>query len=224
MGKRIHHEYQIQGQFSQTLYKDANRNITYNVKLTLTGTAVTIRLAIVRTVLQPIAINTANLSGGYGSLGNGIFSTFREYGNYGTFFGPQGIVYTPAVPTLPNSDNNNAGVGADIPDNVNILFSGTYTSRIANYYDNLLTWLKSSPGKNRIAVITLDNSVADNQALFTKIASLGYTYKSNSSVSATWVGTHSNDPVWDYIVKTDRSAITSRRNPLTSPPCFIETG
>ncbi len=55
--------------------------------------------------------------------------------------------------------------------------------------------------KNRIAVITLDNSVADNQALFTKIASLGYTYKSNSSVSATWVGTHSNDPVWDYIVK-----------------------
>ena len=152
-------------------------------------------------MLQPIAVNTANLSGGYGSLGNGIFSTFREYGNYGTFFGPQGIVYTPAVPTLPNSDNNNAGVGADIPDNVNILFSGTYTSRIANYYDNLLTWLKSSPGKNRIAVITLDNSVADNQALFTKIASLGYTYKSNSSVSATWVGTHSNDPVWDYIVK-----------------------
>ena len=187
--------------FPKTLYKDANRNITYNVKLTLAGTAVTIRLAIVRTVLQPIAINTANLSGGYGSLGNGIFSTFREYGNYGTFFGPQGIVYTPAVPTLPNSDNNNAGVGADIPDNVNILFSGTYTSRIANYYDNLLTWLKSSPGKNRIAVITLDNSVADNQALFTKIASLGYTYKSNSSVSAIWVGTHSNDPVWDYIVK-----------------------
>ena len=90
---------------------------------------------------------------------------------------------------MPNSDNNNAGVGADIPDNVNILFSGTYTSRIANYYDNLLTWLKSSPGKNRIAVITLDNSVADNQALFTKIASLGYTYKSNSSVSAIWVGT-----------------------------------
>lgn len=64
--------------FPKTLYKDANRNITYNVKLTLAGTAVTIRLAIVRTVLQPIAINTANLSGGYGSLGNGIFSTFRE--------------------------------------------------------------------------------------------------------------------------------------------------
>ena len=73
MGKRIHHE-SIQSSSSnfQTLYKDANRNITYNVKLTLAGTAVTIRLAIVRTVLQPIAINTANLSGGYGSLGNGI--------------------------------------------------------------------------------------------------------------------------------------------------------
>ena len=37
--------------------------------------------------------------------------------------------------------------------------------------------------------------------IITKIASLGYTYKSNSSVSATWAGTHSNDPVWDYIVK-----------------------
>lgn len=187
--------------FPKTLYKDANRNITYNVKLTLAGTAVTIRLAIVRTTLKPITINAANLYGGYGALGNGILSTFREYGNYGAFFGPQGVVYTPAIPTLPNSDSNNAGVGASIPDNVNILFSGTYANKVSSYYDNMVDWLKNSPDKNRIAIVSLDNSVADNQALFTRLAPLGYTYRSNSSVSAAWVTTHSNDPVWDYIVK-----------------------
>lgn len=187
-------------QFPKTLYKDANRDITYNVKLTLAGTAVTARLAIVRTILKPITINVANLYGGYGALGNGIFSYFRGYGNYGTFFGPQGIVYIPAVPTLPNSDSTTAGVGANIPDNVNVLFSGTYTSGVSSYYNNLITWLENSPDKNRIAVIVLDNSDSANKALFTQLSSLGYTYRSNSSISATWVTTHTNDLVWDYIV------------------------
>lgn len=77
-------------QLPKTLYKDANRDITYHVKLTLAGTDVTSRLAIVRTVLKPITINVANLYGGYGALGNGILSMFRDYGSYSTFFGPQG--------------------------------------------------------------------------------------------------------------------------------------
>lgn len=115
-------------QLPKTLYKDANRDITYHVKLTLAGTDVTSRLAIVRTVLKPITINVANLYGGYGALGNGILSMFRDYGSYSTFFGPQGIVYTPVTPVLPNTDSNDAGVGANIPDNVNVLFSGRYTN------------------------------------------------------------------------------------------------
>lgn len=188
-------------QFPKTLYKDANRDITYNVKLTLAGTAVTARLTIARNMLKPISINVANLYGGYGALGNGIFNYFRDYGNYSTFFGPQGIVYVPAVPTLPSSDSYTAGVGADIPDKVNVLFSGIYTSKVSGYYDNLVAWLKNSPDKNRIAVVTLDNGVSDNKALFTQLSSLGYTYRSNSSTSASWVTAHSDDPVWDYIVK-----------------------
>lgn len=188
-------------QFPKTLYKDANRDIAYNVKLTLAGTTVTARLTIARKMLKPISINVANLYGGYGALGNGILSYFRGYGNYGTFFGPQGIVYVPSIPALPNSDSYSAGVGASIPDNVNVIFSGSYANSVSGYYDNLVTWLKNSPDKNRIAVVVLDNSASDNQALFTRLSSLGYTYRSNSGTSASWVTTHSNDPVWDYIVK-----------------------
>lgn len=188
-------------QLPKTLYKDANRDITYHVKLNLVGTDVSTRLAVVRTVLKPIAINVANLYGGYGALGNGILSTFRDYGNYPTFFGPQGIVYTPVTPTLPNNESNSAGVGSNIPDNVNVLFSGRYATSVSNYYDNLITWLENSPNKNRFAVISLDNSNSENQALFAKFASWGYKYRGNSGSYATWVTTHANDPVWDYIVK-----------------------
>lgn len=188
-------------QFPKTLYKDANRDITYNVKLTLAGTAVTARLAIVRTMLKPITINVANLYGGYGALGNSFLDYFRGYGNYGTFFGPQGMVYTPAIPTLPSSDSYNAGVGANIPDNVNVLFSGIYTNGVSSYYKNLIAWLENSPNKNRIAVVALDNGASDNQALFTQLSSLGYKYRSNSNTYANWVTDHTNDLVWDYIVK-----------------------
>ena len=188
-------------QLPKTLYKDANRDITYHVKLTLAGTDVTSRLAIVRTVLKPITINVANLYGGYGALGNGILSMFRDYGSYSTFFGPQGIVYTPVTPVLPNTDSNDAGVGANIPDNVNVLFSGRYTTTVSKYYDNLVTWLENSPNKNRFAVVILDNSNSENQALFTKFASWGYKYRNNTGSYATWMTTHTNDPVWNYIVK-----------------------
>lgn len=188
-------------QFPKTLYKDANRDITYNVKLTLAGTDVTSRFAIVRTTLRPITINVANLYGGYGALGNGILSTFRDYGNYATFFGPKGIVNIPTTPTLPNSDSYSAGVGANIPDDVNILFTGTYTASVSTYYDHLITWLENSPHKNRFAVVSLDNNSSENQALFAKFSSWGYTYRSNSGTNATWATSHTNDPVWNYIVK-----------------------
>lgn len=188
-------------QLPKTLYKDANRDITYHVKLTLAGTDVTSRFAIVRTMLKPIAINVANLYGGYGALGNGILSTFRSYGNYATFYGPKGVVYTPVTPTLPNNESYNAGVGANIPEDVNVLFSGIYATAASNYYDNLITWLENSPEKNRFAVVILDNSVADNESLFKKFSSWGYAYRSNSNTNATWVTTHSGDLVWDYIVK-----------------------
>ena len=188
-------------QLPKTLYKDANRDITYHVKLTLVGTDITSRLAIVRTVLKPITINVANLYGGYGALGNGILSMFRDYGSYSTFFGPQGVVYTPVTPVLPNTDSNDAGVGANIPDNVNVLFSGRYTTTVSKYYDNLVTWLENSPNKNRFAVVILDNSNSENQALFAKFASWGYKYRNNTGSYATWMTTHTNDPVWNYIVK-----------------------
>lgn len=188
-------------QFPKTLYKDANRDITYNVKLTLAGTDVTSRFAIVRTILRPITVSVANLYGGYGALGNGILSTFRDYGNYASFFGPKGIVYLPATPALPNSDSYNAGVGANIPDDVNVLFSGSYAASASSYYDHLISWLENSPHQNRFAVVSLDNSSSGNQALFEKFSSWGYTYRSNSATSAAWVTSHDNDPVWDYIVK-----------------------
>lgn len=198
-------------QLPKTLYKDANRDITYHVKLTLVGTDVTSRFAIVRTMLKPITINVANLYGGYGALGNSILSVFRNYGNYATFFGPKGVVYTPVTPTLPNNESNSAGVGASIPDDVNVLFSGRYATAASGYYDNLITWLENSPKKNRFAVVVLDNSASDNQALFAKFNSWGYTYRSNSGTSATWVTTHSNDSVWNYIVK---NGPFSNYNPL----------
>ena len=188
-------------QLPKTLYKDANRDITYNVKLTLAGTDVTARFAIVRTILRPITIKVSNLYGGYGALGNGILSTFRNYGNYATFFGPKGVVYTPVTPTLPNNESSSAGVGANIPDDVNILFSGTYATSASTYYDHLITWLENSPQKNRFAVVSLDNGATDNKALFAKFSTWGYTYRSNIGTNATWVTTHSNDPVWNYIVK-----------------------
>ena len=99
--------------------------------MTLAGTDVSSRIAIVRKVLKPISISVANLYGGYGALGNGILSTFRDYGIYSTFFGSQGIVYMPVTPTLPNNESNSAGVGANIPDNVNVLFSGRYATTFA---------------------------------------------------------------------------------------------
>ena len=49
---------------------------------------------------------------------------FGTMGFIHTFFGSQGIVYMPVTPTLPNNESNSAGVGANIPDNVNVLFSG----------------------------------------------------------------------------------------------------
>lgn len=188
-------------QLPKILYKDANRDITYHVKLTLAGTDVSSRIAIVRKVLKPISISVANLYGGYGALGNGILSTFRDYGIYSTFFGSQGIVYMPVTPTLPNNESNSAGVGANIPDNVNVLFSGRYATTVSNYYDNLITWLENSPNKNRFAIVSLDNSNSENQALFAKFTSWGYKYRGNTGSYASWVTSHTNDPVWDYIVK-----------------------
>lgn len=64
----------------------------------------------------------------------------------------------PVTPTLPNNESNSAGVGANIPDNVNVLFSGRYATTVSNYYDNLITWLENSPNKNRFAIVSLDNS------------------------------------------------------------------
>lgn len=134
-------------QFPKTLYKDANRDITYHIKLTLSGTDISSRIAVVRSILKPITVKAANLYGGYGALGNGILSIFRDYGGYSPFFGPQGLVYMPATPILPNNESTSAGVGANIPDNINILFSGRYEASISNYYDNLIAWLENSPDK-----------------------------------------------------------------------------
>ena len=188
-------------QFPKTLYKDANRDITYHIKLTLSGTDISSRIAVVRSILKPITVKAANLYGGYGALGNGILSIFRDYGGYSPFFGPQGLVYMPATPILPNNESTSAGVGANIPDNINILFSGRYEASISNYYDNLIAWLENSPDKNRFAVISLDNSNTENQALLSKFSKWGYKYRGNTGPNATWTTTHTNDPVWNYIVK-----------------------
>lgn len=188
-------------QLPETLYKDANRDITYYVKLTLEGTDVTARFAITRTVLKPIEIKVANLYGGYGALGESILNTFRSYGNYASFFGPAGKVYVPITPTLPTNSATSAGVGANIPDDVNVLFSGRYETNASTYYDNLIAWLENSPDKNRFAVVSLDNYSLENGALFSKFSSWGYTYRSNSGTSAKWATAPSNDPVWNYIVK-----------------------
>lgn len=107
----------------------------------------------------------------------------------------------PVTPTLPNNESNSAGVGANIPENVNVLFSGRYATTVSNYYDNLITWLENSPNKNRFAIVSLDNSNSENQALFAKFTSWGYKYRGNTGSYASWVTSHTNDPVWDYIVK-----------------------
>ena len=50
-------------QFPKTLYKDANRDITYHIKLTLSGTDISSRIAVVRSILKPITVKAANLYG-----------------------------------------------------------------------------------------------------------------------------------------------------------------
>lgn len=67
-------------QLPKILYKDANRDITYHVKLTLAGTDVSSRIAIVRKVLKPISISVANLYGGYGALGMVFLVPFGTMG------------------------------------------------------------------------------------------------------------------------------------------------